>query len=185
MKRGKALKLENGKNADNSRDITTTVPVAMREMKSNNEIACLHKKPQASKHALQAKGSTTRAIAAAVMPSAAASSLGGSSRLEVGKKRPRSEGWDADDGQDTPTVPAVVDELVATIEEHDQLFSRMLDMIPQHLVLPAKEVPEVSYASKYMKVRIVNGQRIYCLTPVSAHQLEWNCLNYYILRGLA
>lgn len=48
--------------------------------------------------------------------------------------------------------PVVVDELVATIQEHDQFFTRMLDMIPQHLVLPAKEVTESSYASKYMKV---------------------------------
>ena len=49
--------------------------------------------------------------------------------------------------------PLVADELMATIQEHDEFFSRMLDMIPEHLVLPAKEVTESSYASKYMKAR--------------------------------
>lgn len=69
-------------------------------------------------------------------------------------KRPRSqveevgEDEEADDAQ----APVIVDELVATIQEYDKFFSRMLDMIPEHLVLPSKEVTESSYSSKYMKV---------------------------------
>ena len=51
-----------------------------------------------------------------------------------------------------PPRQVVVDELMATIQEHDHFFSRMLDMIPEHLVLPTKEATESSYASKYMKV---------------------------------
>lgn len=70
------------------------------------------------------------------------------------KKRPRSEvEEDDEEGEQGDSQPLVVDELVATIQEHDQFFSRMLDMIPEHLVLPAKEVTESSYASKYMKAR--------------------------------
>lgn len=67
------------------------------------------------------------------------------------KKRPRCE-VDEEEAEEDEAQPVVADELVATIQEHDQFFSRMLDMIPQHLVLPAKEVTESSYASKYMKV---------------------------------
>lgn len=59
---------------------------------------------------------------------------------------------DEEEAEEDEAQPVVADELVATIQEHDQFFSRMLDMIPQHLVLPAKEVTESSYASKYMKV---------------------------------
>ena len=75
------------------------------------------------------------------------------------KKRPRSQVDDEEeeDGEDD-AQPVVVDELVATIQEHDQFFSRMLDMIPEHLVLPAKEVTESSYASKYMKVNDLRGE---------------------------
>lgn len=70
---------------------------------------------------------------------------------DIGKKRPRSEGAEEIVAR-APQAPLVVDELVATIENHDGFFSRLLDMIPEHLVLPAKEVAEASYASKYMKV---------------------------------
>lgn len=71
------------------------------------------------------------------------------------QKRPRSEVEEDDEVEekDEDSQPLVVDELVATIQEHDHFFSRMLDMIPEHLVLPAKEVTESSYASKYMKAR--------------------------------
>lgn len=75
------------------------------------------------------------------------------------KKRRRSEVLEGEEeeqqgGQqhEKPPPQVVVDELVATIQEHDHFFSRMLDMIPEHLVLPTKEVTESSYASKYMKV---------------------------------
>lgn len=80
-----------------------------------------------------------------------------SSRGSGGRKnkRPRSQVEEVgeDEEEDDAQAPVVVDELVATIQVHDQFFSRMLDMIPEHLVLPAKEVTESSYASKYMKVR--------------------------------
>lgn len=73
------------------------------------------------------------------------------------KKRRRSEvlegGGEEERGGQDQGPPQVVDELVATIQEHDQFFSRMLDMMPEHLVLPTEEVKESSYASKYMKVR--------------------------------
>lgn len=69
------------------------------------------------------------------------------------KKRPLSQvEEDEDEGKEEGGRPTVEDELVATIREHDEFFSRMLDMIPEHLVLRAKEVAESSYASKYMKV---------------------------------
>lgn len=74
------------------------------------------------------------------------------------KKRRRSEVLEGEEeeqgGQqdEKPPPQVVVDELVATIQEHDHFFSRMLDMIPEHLVLPTKEATESSYASKYMKV---------------------------------
>lgn len=58
-----------------------------------------------------------------------------------------------DEKVDSSAQAVVADELMATIQDYDQFFSRMLDMIPEHLVLPAKEVTESSYASKYMKVR--------------------------------
>lgn len=79
---------------------------------------------------------------------------GGGSR---NKKRPRSESIDeveeaSMEEEDGP--PVEVDELVAAVGKHDRFFSRMLDMIPEHLVLPAKEVTESSYASKYMKVGV-------------------------------
>lgn len=71
------------------------------------------------------------------------------------KKRPRSQVGDGEPVEEDDAQPLVVaadaDELMATIQEHDRFFSRMLDMIPEHLVLPAKEVVESSYASKYMK----------------------------------
>lgn len=69
-------------------------------------------------------------------------------------KRPRSQVEEVaeDEEVDDAQAPVVVDKLVATIQDYDQFFSRMLDMIPEHLVLPAKEVTESSYASKYMKV---------------------------------
>ena len=71
------------------------------------------------------------------------------------KKRPRSQVDEDASGEedDGGAQPLVADELMATIQEHDEFFSRMLDMIPEHLVLPAKEVTESSYASKYMKAR--------------------------------
>lgn len=68
------------------------------------------------------------------------------------KKRPRSQVDEEESGEEGDAQPLVADELTATIQEHDQFFSKMLDMIPEHLVLPAKEVTESSYASKYMKV---------------------------------
>lgn len=69
------------------------------------------------------------------------------------KKRPRSQVDEEESGEEDDAQPLVVDELMATIQDHDHFFSRMLDMIPEHLVLPAKEVAESSYASKYMKAR--------------------------------
>lgn len=72
-------------------------------------------------------------------------------------KRPRSRVEEVDEEDEevdgSALAPVVADELTATIQDYDQFFSRMLDMIPEHLVLPAKEVAESSYASKYMKVR--------------------------------
>lgn len=95
------------------------------------------------------------------------------------KKRPRSQ-VDEDDsgGEEEDGAPPLVeaDELMATIQEHDQFFSRMLDMIPEHLVLPAKEVAESSYASKYMKVRKmidrVEPLLASCSIQISAFALE-------------
>lgn len=84
--------------------------------------------------------------------SATATTVGGGG-VDSGKKRPRSESLDAGQQGVVSNAPVVVDELVATIEKHDRFFSTMLDMIPEDLVLPAKEVPVASYASKYMKVQ--------------------------------
>lgn len=83
-------------------------------------------------------------------------SASGRNGADGGKKRPRSEVQpeeEEEEEQEEEGRPQIVDELVATIQHHDEFFSRMLDMIPEHLVLPAKEVAESSYASKYMKVR--------------------------------
>ena len=75
------------------------------------------------------------------------------------KKRARSHTEEIEEvvegvewGQDELALEASSDELVATIQGHDRFFSLMLDMIPESLVLPAKQVSEPSYASKYMKV---------------------------------
>lgn len=70
-------------------------------------------------------------------------------------------------GKTESTASHAVDGLVAAIGEHDRFFSTMLDMIPENLVLPAKEVPEAAYASKYMKVR---GE-----SPYSIHVVSFLC----------
>lgn len=86
------------------------------------------------------------------------------------KKRSRSETHEQEDLEESAQEegeeeeePPQVDELVATIQEHDEFFSRMLDMIPEHLVLPAKEVTESSYASKYMKASAFARALVVCL----------------------
>ncbi|CAM9481426.1 unnamed protein product [Choristocarpus tenellus] len=43
------------------------------------------------------------------------------------------------------------DALVVAIQGHDEYFSRLLDMIPENLILRPKEINESSYSSKYMK----------------------------------
>lgn len=69
-----------------------------------------------------------------------------------GKKRPRSVRRNRHREEEVK-LPETVNELATAIEEQDHYFSCVLDMIPEHLVLPAKEVPISSYASKYMKVK--------------------------------
>lgn len=86
---------------------------------------------------------------------------GGSKEKERENQRERSES----NGKIEPAASHAVDGLVAAIGEHDRFFSTMLDMIPENLVLPAKEVPEAAYASKYMKVR---GESCYSIHIVSA-----------------
>lgn len=88
------------------------------------------------------------------------------------KKRPRSQvEEDEEEEREEGGRQSVEDELVATIQEHDEFFSRMLDMIPEHLVLRAKEVAESSYASKYMKVTNRKGP----LTSMVSYNEESMC----------
>lgn len=98
-------------------------------------------------------------------------SASGKNGADGGKKRPRSEVQpeEEEEKQEEEGRPQIVDELVATIQHHDEFFSRMLDMIPEHLVLPAKEAAESSYASKYMKVR-------YCCEIVRVSGATGPCL---------
>lgn len=70
------------------------------------------------------------------------------------KKRPRSGSQEGSVKVESGSTEDK-DQLVAAIEEHDCFFSSVLNMIPEHLVLRAKEVPEAAYASKYIKVGLV------------------------------
>lgn len=153
-KRAKAFKAEGGGSNDDGSSSSAGV---VAQAKSNHDIASLHNKPKAGKSADPATGTAkkgSRRPPALAASSVSASSPGDGDSADVGKKRPRSENWEARHG--SPEAPlGEVDQLVATIEKHDRFFSTMLDMIPEHLVLPAKEVPVSSYASKYMKVRFI------------------------------
>lgn len=156
-KRAKLLKSvkddANHENGSNSKDNTSSAAAKL----AAQDIASRHK-PKTDTVVGAGKGRPPAAIQ--MSPgrhnSSTTVTVGGGG-VDSGKKRPRSESFDAGQKGVVSDAPVVVDELVATIEKHDRFFSTMLDMIPENLVLPAKEVPVASYASKYMKVRFVEG----------------------------
>lgn len=155
-RRVKLLKAAGGGSNDDESSNGASVAA---QAKLNHDIASLHNKPKAGRGADAATGKkgSRRSSTPASAPgasSASASFPGGGGSIDAGKKRPRSESCEAVDGS-SEAPDAKVDQLVATIEKHDRFFSTMLDMIPEHLVLPAKEVPLSSYSSKYMKVKFI------------------------------